>query len=169
MTRTPSATLTAGALTLALATSLTACGDDNGEKAPSSPSPAASPSGTAPADPAAAEKQIRHNWNAFFNPSTSLANKTKYLEHGEKYQRLLQGFVRDPRVGQVKSTVKKVSFTSATSATVSYSLTLKGRTALPNASGTSVLQDKEWKVSHKSLCSLLSLNRSDSGSPAPAC
>jgi hypothetical protein len=49
---------------------------------------------------------------------------------------VLKAFSGDKRGGQVQADVQKVEFTSATKATVTYSLTLNGATALPNASGT---------------------------------
>ena len=46
---------------------------------------------------------------------------------------------------------------SATSATVSYNITLGGATALSNQTGTAVYQDGIWKVGDVSFCSLIKL------------
>ena len=117
--------------------------------------PTASASG--PADPVAATAEIKRNWQAFFDPKTSIADKTKYLENGTVLAPLLQGFAADPRVGQVAATVSNVTFTSPTTATVTYTLTLQGTVVAPNATGKAVLQDGTWKVALSTLCGLIAL------------
>jgi hypothetical protein len=154
---------------------LAGCGDGSGgygggsaspsptkTTAPSTPSPSASPSGTAKTN---AERQVRANWEQFFSPDTPISQKAGLLENGEQLQPLLQQFSGDPRVGQVQAKVKSVDVTSATEANVKYSLSLKGTPVLPDASGTSVLQDKVWKVSDESLCALVRLNHGASAVP----
>lgn len=124
----------------------------------SSPAPT-TPSATAggPADAAAAEAQIKQNWQTFFDPKTKIADKEKYLENGTVLAPLLQGFAADPRVGQVSAAVTNVAFTSATTATVTYSLSLQGTVVVPNATGKAVLQDGTWKVADSTLCGLVAL------------
>lgn len=80
---------------------------------------------------------------------------------------VLQAFSGDERGGQVQAEVTKVEFTSATEADVTYTLTLKGATVMPNAKGTAVEQDDVWKVSVKTLCGLVGL--SGNASPLPGC
>jgi hypothetical protein len=125
----------------------------------SSSSSSSSPSGAAsgPADPAAAEAQIKQNWQAFFNPSTAVADKAQYLENGAVLGPLLQVFAADPRVKQVSATVSNVAFTSPTTATVTYSLSLQGTVVEPNATGKAVLQGGTWKVADSTLCGLVAL------------
>ncbi|MFH8345732.1 hypothetical protein [Streptomyces sp. NPDC018045] len=157
------------------------CGDaeDSGQRAPSGASSgpegsrtgaatAGSPSSTGgePADPAAAERQIKENWRKFFDPKLSNAEKAKYLQDGEDLQLLLEAFNGDQRGQQVAARVSAVRFTSATAADVTYSLTLKGATALPNAKGAAVQQDKVWKVSLKTLCALVGMS---GNADAPGC
>ncbi|MFI0264323.1 hypothetical protein ACH4OW_35635 [Streptomyces sp. NPDC017056] len=159
------------AAVLLVAAGTAGCGDadDGGQPAPSgatsSPGsgtgPAASdaaPSGSAPADPAAAEREIKENWRKFFDPKLSNSEKAKYLQNGEDLQLLLEAFNGDQRGKQVSAEVTAVRFTSATEADVTYSLRLKGATALPNAKGVSVYQDKTWKVSLKTLCALVGMS-----------
>ncbi|MFD7713442.1 hypothetical protein [Streptomyces sp. NPDC059786] len=164
---------------LALAAALTACGDDSGgdESAPpasaSSEDTAGSAPGTAtagataPADTAKAEREIRRNWERFFDPSVSLKDKQAVLENGAAMSAVLKGFSGDERGGQVAADVQKIVFTSPTGADVAYALTLKGTTALPDASGTAVEQDGTWKVSVRTLCALVLL--SGDKSPGPGC
>lgn len=166
----------AAALLLFLAPALAACSDDEGgggnetpptptveQTQPTEPSPAA----TAPADIGAAETEIKQNWQKFFDPDTALEDKQTVLENGEQMAPVLQAFSGDERGGQVQATVSKIEFTSPTEANVTYDLTLKGTTALPNASGTAVEQDGTWKVSAKTLCALVQL--SGNASPIPGC
>jgi len=163
------------ALVLVIAPVLAACSDKSGggsESAPPTPSVAkttTSAPATAPADPAAAKQEVTKNWQKFFDPKTSLAEKQKVLENGEKMTPVLKAFSGDKRGGQVQAQVQKIEFTSPTQATVTYALTLNGATALPNASGTSVEQGGTWKVSVNTLCALVQLSGDASGSPAPGC
>jgi len=156
-----------------LALGLAACGDDSGggnESTPPAPSvetTTAQPSPTTPADTAAAEKQIRTNWQKFFDPAVPLDDKAALLENGDKLRPLLESFSNDPRGGQVQAVVDKVEFTSPTGADVTYALTLKGATVLPGATGTAVLQDDTWKVSLKTLCGLVGMD--GNATPAPGC
>jgi len=124
---------------------------------PTSPTGTGTATGSAPADPAAATAEIKHNWEAFFDPKTSIADKEKYLQNGQALAPLLQGFAADPRVGQVSATVSNVTFTSPTTATVTYALSLQGTVVEPNATGKAVLQDGTWKVADSTLCGLVAL------------
>lgn len=164
------------ALVLILAPVLAACSDKSGggsQSAPPTPSvatPATSaPAATAPADPAAAKQEITANWRKFFDPRTSLAEKQKVLENGDRMAPVLKAFSGDKRGGQVQAQVQKIEFTSPTKATVTYALTLQGATALPNASGSAVQQGGTWKVSVNTLCALVQLSGDASGSPAAGC
>jgi hypothetical protein len=162
------------AAVLALAAALTACSDDSGGGSSASPTPSAAqstsvPSATAPADPAAAQQEIRQNWEKFFDPAVSAKEKQAVLENGDQMAPLLQGFNGDQRGQQVKANVEKIEFTSPTEADVTYTLTLNGATALPNASGTAVEQNGTWKVSVKTLCALVQLSGNGSSSPVPGC
>lgn len=115
----------------------------------------ASASGTAPADVAAAEAMVKANWEKFFDPTTSLTDKAALLQNGDELVPVLQGFAQDPRVGQVKAQVTGVTFTSPTTATVTYSLSLQGNVVEPSASGQAVLDNGTWKVSRSTLCGLV--------------
>ncbi|MCC9708538.1 hypothetical protein E4N62_26720 [Streptomyces sp. MNU76] len=171
-------TALAAALVLLLAPALAACSDDSGgggDSAPPTPTverTASEPaeettSASGPADTAGAEKEIKENWKAFFDPGTSTEEKQAVLENGERMGPVLAAFSGDERGGQVEAEVKKVEFTSATGADVTYTLLLEGATALPDAAGTAVEQDGTWKVSVKTLCGLVAL--SGNATPGPGC
>lgn len=160
---------------LVLAAALTACSDSSGGASSAPPTPSvekstsAQPSATAPADPAAAQKEIKQNWEKFFDPAVSTKEKQAVLENGDQMAQVLRGFNGDQRGQQVKANVEKIEFTSPTGANVTYTLTLKGATALPNASGTAVEQNGTWKVSVNTLCALVRLSGDASSSAAPGC
>ncbi|MFF9220954.1 hypothetical protein [Streptomyces viridosporus] len=162
----------ATALLLVLGPALAACSDDGGGGS-TSPTPTADRTtgapASAPADRAAAEQEIRQNWEKFFAPGTSLDDKKALLQNGELLGPVLEAFSGDERVGQVEAKVTEVTFTSPTEADVQFALILKGATVLPDASGTAVEQDGTWKVSAKSLCALVQLSGDGSAPAVPGC
>ncbi|MHB9862803.1 hypothetical protein [Streptomyces sp. YIM S03343] len=168
--------LTAAAL-LVLGPALAACGGGGGGGGSATPtttvrtttSTPAGPAATAPADPAAATKEIKTNWATFFDPASSTQQKLAVLENGSAMAPVLQAFGSDQRGREVKAQVTKVVFTSPTGATVTYNLILNGATALPGASGSSVLQGGTWKVSVKTLCALVQLSGNASATALPGC
>ncbi|MEU9736344.1 hypothetical protein [Streptomyces sp. NPDC048002] len=168
-------TALAAALLLFLAPALAACSDDEGggggatPPTPSVERTTSAPAATAPADAAAAEREIQENWRKFFDPATSLDDKQNVLENGEEMAPVLRAFSGDERGGQVGAQVTEVAFTSPTEADVTYTLTLNGATALPDAAGTAVEQDGTWKVSAKTLCALVQLSGNGSASPVAGC
>ncbi|MGV9630463.1 hypothetical protein [Streptomyces sp. NPDC003487] len=167
-------TALAAALVLILAPALAACSDNGGGgKATPSATPSAqrttSAAPLAPADPAAAQKEITQNWERFFAPSTSLQDKQAVLENGVRMAPVLYAFSNDPRNRQAQAKVTKVTFTSPTRAAVTYDLVVQGATALPNAAGVAVQQGGTWKVSDSTLCALVKLSGNASASAIPVC
>ncbi|MDX6310855.1 MAG: hypothetical protein QOF84_7367 [Streptomyces sp.] len=164
--------LTGGLLTVALLVAVAGCGSDNkgGGQNTSTPTATATAVPSAAAPSSAAEQQVRDNWEKFFSPDTPVKDKAKLLQNGDQLQLVLQAFAGDSRVGKVKAKVSKVEFTSATEATVTYTLSLSGQNVLTDATGTSVLQNKVWKVSVKSLCGLIAMDSSSgTGGSVPGC
>ncbi|CAL9607448.1 hypothetical protein [Streptomyces sp. Tu 3180] len=165
-------TAVAAALLLFLSPALAACGDGGGGDGPP-PSPTGnrttSAPADAPADRAAAEQEIRQNWEKFFDPGTSLEEKKNLLQNGDLLGPVLEAFSGDERVGQVRAEVTGITFVSPTEADVTFALSLRGATVLPDASGTAVEQDGTWKVSAKSLCALVELSGDGSPPALPGC
>ncbi|MFJ9455750.1 hypothetical protein ACIRST_11795 [Kitasatospora sp. NPDC101447] len=174
-------------LALVLAGTAAGC-SSSGKSSSSATSPAASPAsptaspsptatgtaspgatGSAPADQAAAKTAITTNWEKFFDPATPIADKAALLQGGDALLPVLQGFSQDPRVGQVQAKVTDVSFVDASTATVTYSLSLQGTVVEPSASGQAVLENGTWKVSRSTLCGLLTQAGGASGTPVPGC
>ncbi|OSP40427.1 MULTISPECIES: hypothetical protein [unclassified Streptomyces] len=165
-------TALAAALFLVLAPGLAACSDDSGggggTSTPSADRTTSAP-GSAPANQAEAEQEIRQNWEKFFDPQTPVEEKKKLLQNGELLGPVLEAFSGDNRVGQVKAEVTEIAFVSPTEADVTFTLTLRGATALPDASGVAVDDDGTWKVSVRSLCALVQLSGDESPPDIPGC
>ena len=161
-------------LALALALAVAACSSSSrspaatsGSSAPAASSAAASSpaaSSPAPSSPSAAggnaKAQITANWEAFFNGQTSGAKKIQLLQNGPKFAAVINAQAGSGLASTAGAKVTAVVVNSATSATVSYDITLSGATALPNQTGTAVYQDGIWKVGDVSFCQLLKLENS---------
>lgn len=139
--------------------------DGSAEPAPGSSTPrSAQPR---PEDADAARRAVRESWRRFFDPGQSADDKTEVLEDGEQLQLLLSAFNDDQRRNSLRGRVSRIRFTSAGRAEVDYSVSRRGATALPEATGSSVLQDGQWRVSVETLCRLVEL--SGEGPKAPGC
>lgn len=158
------------ALTMVAGLTLAACSSSGGDKNNSTPpsSPPSSPSSSASSsfDRAAAEAEIKKNWETFFSKDTPVAKKIDYIEHGDELKAAVQQFGTDPRTKQASAKVTDVFASSPTSASVKYQVLLNGKVALPSATGTAVFEDGTWKVSISTLCGLLGLL---GGSTIPGC
>ncbi|HEX5304166.1 MAG TPA: hypothetical protein VFW50_44955 [Streptosporangiaceae bacterium] len=174
------------ALGLALAATMAGCssGSSSAAGAPSasapapsssapvsSSAPASSPAAPSSSAPAAAggnaKAQITTNWEAFFNGQTGAAKKISLLQNGDKFSAIIKAQAGSGLASSAGAKVTAVVVNSATSATVSYDITLSGATALPNQTGTAVYEDGTWKVGDVSFCQLLKLE--NNGTAPAAC
>jgi hypothetical protein len=176
------------ALGLALAATMAACSSSGSSSAAGSPSasaPASSPasasapaSSSAPSSPAPsssapaaaggnAKALIITNWEAFFNGKTGAAKKIALLQNGDKFSAIIKAQAGSGLASTAGAKVTAVVVNSATSATVSYNITLSGATALPNQTGTAVYEGGVWKVGDVSFCQLLKLE--NNGTAPSAC
>ncbi|MFC4467325.1 hypothetical protein ACFPH6_22820 [Streptomyces xiangluensis] len=136
-----------------------ACGNDDGNPAEPSPLPPAATTrtspppatATAPGDLAAATAEVETNWARFFHPRTPVKERTALLKDGEQLAPMVAAFAAHPRYGQAQAEVEQVVFATATTADVTYTLSLPGR-ALPSILGNAVLEDGTWKVSVPTFC-----------------
>ena len=102
--------------------------------------------------------QITANWEKFFSSSTPVAEKVTLLQNGSTFAAAIKAFANFPLASSLGAKVTDVTLNSATSATVTYSITTSsGSTLLPNQKGTAVYQDGVWKVGDASLCGLFKL------------
>ena len=108
--------------------------------------------------------QIEQNWTAFFSGSTPADQKIGLLENGQRFAQVIKAQANSPLAKQSKAQVSSVTV-NGSRATVKYTITLAGKPALKNQSGTAVKQGGAWKVSDTSFCQLLALQ----GSPPPPC
>jgi hypothetical protein len=167
--------IAAPALGLALAATMAACSSSPSTSTSAEPSSAAPASSAAssPAAPASspasssgaaaggnAKAQITANWEAFFNGQTSGAKKIQLLQNGSKFAAIINAQAGSGLASSAGAKVTAVVLNSATSATVSYDITLSGATALANQTGTAVYEDGIWKVGDVSFCQLLKLENS---------
>ena len=161
--------IAAPALGLALAATMAACSSSSSSSATAEPSSAvpASSSSAVPSAPASssspaaasgnAKAQITANWEAFFNGQTSAAKKISLLQNGQKFASVINAQAGSGLASSAGAKVTAVVVNSATSATVTYDITLSGATALGNQTGTAVYEDGTWKVGDVSFCQLLKL------------
>jgi hypothetical protein len=155
------------ALGLALALAVAACSSSassSGSSASSSsaPPPSSAPASSAPASGAssgnsAAAAQIKANWEKFFNASTPLSERVALLQNGPTFSSAIDDFSKLPLAGGIGAKVTGVTVTSATRATVTYSIVSGSTTLLGGQTGTAVYQDGTWKVGDASLCGLFKL------------
>jgi glucose/arabinose dehydrogenase len=156
-------------LVVALALTVAACSSSSSSSAAASPSAASAPAAPASPVPAsssapsnggnsAAVAQITANWEKFFSSSTPVAQKVTLLQNGSTFEAAIKAFANFPLASSLGAKVTNVTVNSATSATVTYSITTSsGSTLLTNQKGTAVYQDGVWKVGDASLCGLFKL------------
>jgi hypothetical protein len=158
----------AGAMVVAL--SATAC--SSGSSSSSTTTPTSAPAATTTSAPAAtpsatvsgnagtsgAAAQITTNWEKFFNPSTSTAERVALLQNGSAFSSAISSFSSNPLASGIQAKVLSVDLTSTTQATVKYDIDSSSGTALlANQSGVAVLTGSVWQVGDASFCGLLTL------------
>jgi len=131
--------------------------------AASSPAASASPSPTFTGAAAAIEK----NWVTFFDGTTPAATKATLVQDGQKFLPLLEAQAKSPQGATSSVSVQSVTLTSATQATVMYTILISGTPMLANQKGTAVLESGTWKVGLASFCALAALQ--SGGKAVPGC
>jgi hypothetical protein len=157
-------------LGLALVLAVSACSSSSSSSSSSSASSATSssapvssaPVSSAPASSSssgnsAAVAEITTNWEKFFNASTPLSQRVALLENGSSFSSAIDSFSKLPLANGIGAKVTGVTVTSATMATVTYSIVSGSTTLLGGQTGTAVYQDGTWKVGDASLCNLFKL------------
>jgi hypothetical protein len=142
----------------ALAAVAAACGSSSAST-PSSPTPSTSPSVSVTA-------AIKADWEKFFAGTTPAAQKIPLLENGQQFAQTIRAQAQSPLAKSTVAKVSSVKVTSATTATVQYSILLGTQVALADQTGQAVLQDGAWKVSAQSFQALLALEGAASSSPS---
>jgi hypothetical protein len=163
--------LVAPALGLVLAAAITACSSSSSSSSsspaasPSAPAssatPASSPAGTGSSS--AATATIKANWEKFFSGKTPTSERVSLLQNGQAFASTISSMSALGSSASAK--VSAVKVTSASQATVTYTVYLGNTAALPNAKGEAILENGTWKVSDASFCQLLTLQN---GGKAPS-
>lgn len=112
-----------------------------------------------------AETQIKTVWVEFFSPSTPAARRISLLQNGQQFAYVINAQVNSPLAKESAAQVSEVKLTNPETATVTYTVTLAGKPALKNTTGTAVKSGGDWLVSAASFCQLLKLE----GSAPPSC
>ena len=158
------AAATAGLLLLPL---LAACGGSSSNSASTAPTTSSSStpaaSGTAPADTTAATAQIKTNWKTFFAYKTPRATAAALLQDGNTMTTALAKAVSEQATTHIKqgADVTSVTFTSPTTAQVTYKLLNGNAVLLPAATGQAVLVNGTWVVSKATFCTLVTLGNNN--------
>ena len=151
---------------LTLAGGLAACsGDSSGSKTPS-------PTTGSTFSTAGSVSAVKQTWTTFFSKNTPIAQKETLLQNGTStFAPAVQAFASNAMVGEVTATVQNVTFPSPTTADVTYSISLSGEVVENAMAGNAVYQNGQWLVADTTLCGLLQLAESQSGSTAaiPGC
>jgi hypothetical protein len=141
-----------------------ACGKAVNANATTTASPAASPSATASASATAA---VTANWQEFFSGATPAERKMALVQQGQQFAQTIKAQAGSAIAQSTEAKVTSVTITSPTTATVTYSITMGGQTALPDQKGKAVLEGGVWKVSAKSFADLLKLEQGGASGASP--
>ena len=152
-TWTSRAAVAAGAVLLVVV--VAACGKAVNANATTAPSPSAAPSASA---------AVTADWQEFFSGATPAARKIALLQQGQQFAKTITAQASSPIAQGTQAKVTSVTVTSPTTATVTYSITMGGQTALPDQQGQAVLEGGVWKVSARSFQDLLKLEQGATGS-----
>src|SRR4051812_25755875 len=156
MTPTATARRSAAVLVTALLLGLlVACGgDDSSSSSKSTPSPTF--------DAAAAEAQIKSNWESFFDAKQPVAARVALLEEAASLQKALQQQAKNPQAKGTSAKVTKVAVdASHAMATVTYNIYIKGTKVINGGTGQAVYINGKWYVSKATFCGLARLATSN--------
>lgn len=117
---------------------------------------------------ASAASQVKQTWTTFFSKSTPIAQKASLLQNGSVMASAMQAFASNAMVSEVTANVTNVTFPSSTKADVTYSISLNGQVVENAMAGQAVYQGGTWLVADTTLCGLLQLAQSESGSGSAA-
>lgn len=107
-----------------------------------------------------AEPQISKVWTDFFSPSTPASEKISLLQNGQQFAPVINAQQNSPLAKETAAHVSSVTLHGSDAATVTYTVTLAGKPALKNTTGTAVKSGGKWLVSAASFCQLLKLEGS---------
>jgi hypothetical protein len=107
------------------------------------------------------QAKVKANWEKFFDPSVSTAQKAALLQNAStpKIKAIIAAQADNPQARAIKAKVTTVTPKGGDKADVKYDLvsTQTGVPVLPGASGQAVKQGGTWKVSQQTFCTLIKL------------
>ncbi|MEU8651440.1 hypothetical protein [Streptomyces sp. NPDC048737] len=112
------------------------------------------PTGTAPADPDGAERDIRAAWETLFAPGSSVDDRSGVVEDGPQNALMIENLFADRLGSRLRATVTSVTYTTSQDAAVGHTLTRDGRALDPGGPGAAVRQGDTWKVALRTVCAL---------------
>lgn len=161
-------TLAAAMIGMTVTAAITACSSSpsSSTSTPASSAPAASsPAAPASGSASGSTATITSNWEKFFKGSTPNSERVSLLQNGSTFAKTISGMSAMGTSASAK--VSSVKLTSPKQATVTYTVYLGNKPALPGAKGVAVLENGTWKVSDASFCQLLTLE--NGGKPPSVC
>lgn len=118
-----------------------------------------SASGTAPADPAAAETQIRDAFTGAFDkpPGSGRYFGLAFVENGDQLRGAVDRVIRNfPNAGNdITVTLGRITFTSPDSAAVVFTPHYSGAAPYGTHTGEAVFAGGRWQVTQETFCGLL--------------
>ncbi|MBI2169428.1 MAG: hypothetical protein HYU28_08010 [Actinobacteria bacterium] len=142
------------------------CGSDSDEGAERSrtvpestdaPETTAAPKPKAPADPGAAEAEIRATFEKYFDSATPEADSLPLAEDIDEILPTLKKAQGVAPGGHRTVAVTSVTFTSDVTADVAFDILYDGNPLLFAFAGGAVSEDGVWKISRKTNCDLTAL------------
>lgn len=115
------------------------------------------PAPKAPADPAAAEAEVRANFSKVFDSTTPQADALVLVQDAAEIAPTLEQAQAASPGGHRTVAITDVTFVSDTEASVTFDIVLEGATLLPGFIGGAVFEDGVWMVSRKTNCDLAAL------------
>ena len=151
---------------------LAACGGGGSPSKSASSTPTAS--ATAAAEPTsgpAAVAAITANWKTVFNGKASIPSRLALVQDGSQVAAFVEAQAKTSfgtAAAGSTATVKSVTLTSPSQATVHYDVLLLGTPLLKNQVGTAVYLNGIWKVAIASFCGLAYLEYPKGSAQLPA-
>jgi hypothetical protein len=149
---------------------LAACGGGGSSSTkPASPKPTASATEPTSGPPAVAA--ITANWKTVFNGKASIPSRLALVQDGSQVAAFVEAQAKTSfgaAAAGSTATVKSVTLTSPSQATVDYDVLLLGTPLLKNQVGTAIYLNGTWKVAIASFCGLAYLEYPKGSSQLPA-
>ena len=115
------------------------------------------PAPDVPANPEAAETEIRANFEKYFDSETPNEDAFPFVQDLDEIKDTLVASQAASPGGRRTVGISNVEFTSATEAVVTFDILYDGNSLLSDNTGKVVLADGVWKVSRELNCALTAL------------